>query len=297
VACGQPPGEPAAAVRPRLKTIVAAAYDLTTIPPLGEDLVELEPGLSVPRYMTEHSIEPFESSRRFFRRLPDWVDVRGRRVLDVGAGTGYLCIAMGRAGAQEVIGVEVTELSCEIARANLRKLDPGLPVEFTSTGGDLKTLGDERFDVVVSKDSFEHYGALPGSPSATEMVQDMALLLNRGGLLVIGFGPLWKAPYGGHIGTRMPWAHLLFPEEVIFDEFRRVRPPGKTARTFEEGVGINRMTLARFREIMAASGLECLSLETNKSDHPAVKVMSKLASIPVLEEYLTNNVYGVWRRS
>jgi hypothetical protein len=47
---------------------------------------------------------------------------------------------------------------------------------------------------------------------------------------------------------------------------------------------------------MSESGLECLSLRTNVSESRAIKAMRALALIPPLEEYLTENVYGVWRR-
>jgi 2-polyprenyl-3-methyl-5-hydroxy-6-metoxy-1,4-benzoquinol methylase len=284
------------ALNPRMKSVVDRVYRMTTIPPRGDDLVEVEPGLTVPRYLVATPFDQAESAERYFRRLPDWLDLTGKRALDVGCGQGELCILMAKRGASRVVGVDLTEQGTELARVTLRKAGEGLPVELRTYGGDLRELGDERFDVVVSKDSFEHYGAYPGSPDADGMVRDMANLLVVGGLLVIGFGPLWKSPFGGHIDTKVPWAHLVFPEEVIFDEFRRVRPPGKTARTFEEGVGVNRMSLARFRRIMADSGLECLSIQTNMSDNPKVKVMREIARIPVLEEYFTHNVFGIWRR-
>lgn len=277
----------------RSETLAARAYRLTTKPIRGEDLIEVEPGFWVPRYQTEHAVDPFVSAKRYLSRMPDWFDIRGKRVLDVGCGSGHLCIEMARRGAKVVVGIEVTEDGCEIARATLRKLDPELPIDYRCTGGDLNRLGGEQFDVVVSKDSFEHYGALPGSPSASDMVRDMGQRLDGEGYLAIGFGPPWKAPYGGHIDTKLPWAHLLFPEDVIFDEFRRVRQSA-TARTFEEGTGVNRMTLSRFKEIMAGSGLTCLSFATNVSDRPAAKVMRGLARVPPLKEYFTNNIYSVW---
>lgn len=162
--------------------------------------------------------------------------------------------------------------------------------------GDLRELGGERVDVVVYKDSFEHYGAIEGTPSAERMVEDMGLRsLTDGGLLTIGFGPLWKAPFGGHIDVRLPWAHLIFPQEVVFDEFRRVRPPGKTARTFEQGAGVNRMTLERFLRVMRGSGLDLVAMDTNVSRNRFVSPLRVLARYPPLREYCTQNVYGVWR--
>jgi len=62
--------------------------------------------------------------------------------------------------------------------------------------------------------------------------------LAHGWRIAIGFGPLWKSPYGGHIGymTRLPWAHLLFSERAIMRERRRFFPndpvePSITARS------------------------------------------------------------------
>jgi SAM-dependent methyltransferase len=282
-------------VKPGVKRAWARAYRAVSIPPRGDDLVEVD-GMQVPRYMVSNPVDPRESAERFLRRLPAWFDVRGKRVLDVGSGGGTLCVVMAERGAAHVLGVDLTTIGAEMSRRRLGERAESLPVEFRAYGGDLRELDGERFDIVVSKDSFEHYGAYPNSPDAPTMVRDMAALLEDGGLLAIGFGPLWNSPFGGHIDTRFPWAHLIFPEEVIFDEFRRVRPPGKTARTFEEGVGVNRMTLEKFRSIMAGSGLECLSFETNVSDNRAVQVMRRVAAVPGLEEYFTHNAFGVWRK-
>ena len=75
-------------------------------------------------------------------------------------------------------------------------------------------LGHDKFDIVLSKDSFEHYN------DPENQIFTMQQYLKEEGILVIGFGPLWKSPYGGHISwmTKFPWAHLIFPESVIMAE-------------------------------------------------------------------------------
>src|ERR671918_2912922 len=72
-------------------------------------------------------------------------------------------------------------------------------------------LDGELFDLVLSKNTFEHVA----DPAA--YVDVMRSHVAPGGRVVIGFSPLWKSPLGGHIGfmTKLPWAHLLFPEDVI----------------------------------------------------------------------------------
>ena len=282
-------------MRPRTRKLVALGYRAISVPPDPEDMVEIEPGVEVPRYVLRRATATGPEARRYFECFSD-VEVACRSVLDVGCGHGDVCLEAARRGARRALGVDIAEEDIKLAKSKLAAEGERLPVEFRAYRGSLDELGEERFDLVLSKDSFEHYGADPGSPSPEDIVGQMAGRLVNGGLLVIGFGPLWKAPYGGHIDTRMPWAHLVFPEKVIFDEFRRVRPPGKTARTFEEGTGVNRMTLARFRSIMDASGLERLRVNTNVGTNWPFKVMRVLQRVPGLAEYGTQNAYGVWRR-
>jgi SAM-dependent methyltransferase len=278
------------------KRIATRAYRAVSDPPAPEDMVEIEPGVEVPRFVLERSEATPAEARRWFERQPAWLDLAGKSVLDVGCGHGDLCLEAARRGAGRVLGVDIAVEDIKLANRKLREEPGDPPVEFRAYEGSLEELGDERFDLVLSKDSFEHYGAFPGSPSPAQMVREMAGRLVEGGLLVIGFGPLWKAPFGGHIDSRFPWAHLIFPEEVIFDEFRRVRPPGKTARTFEEGTGVNRMTFAHFQEVMGASGLEQLDMRSNVGTTRQFKAMRALQRMPGLSEYGTQNVYGVWRR-
>ncbi len=238
-----------------------------------------------------HSEYDIESTRRFFSRFGGALEVEGRSVLDVGCGSGAVCVEAARRGAIRAVGVD-TRLS-EHTRALING-DPDLNgrVELLITDGTLRELGEERFDVVLSKDSFEHYS------DPESFVFELVERVTPGGMLAIGFGPLWKGPTGGHIGfmTNVPWAHLLFPENVIMDERRRFRPE-ENARAFGEiAGGLNKMTLGRFQTIMRSTGLECVYLETSVSDNPVVRAMKAVSRVPPLREYFTANVYSIWRR-
>jgi SAM-dependent methyltransferase len=251
--------------------------------------------LTVKKYAPPTSDQPpgkNESTRRFFRRFGSAPELQGKSVLDIGCSLGLECVEAAQRGALRVVGTDIRGV--EFARARLATRHPELQdrVEFVSTDGSLAELGRERFDVVLSKDSMEHY-ADPES-----FIAVMAGLLKPGGELFIGFGPLWKSPTGGHIDfmTRIPWAHLIFPESVILAERRRFRPR-ENPRHFEEiAGGLNKMTLDRFRTIMSSSGLECRYFETNVSDNPIVKAMSVASRISPIREYFTANVYGIWRK-
>jgi SAM-dependent methyltransferase len=233
-----------------------------------------------------------ESNRRFFARFRGPLEVAGKSVLDVGCGRGATCVEAARRGATRVVGVDLV-IPAQAREAVAREPELSRRVELFETDGTLRELGQQQFEVVLSKDSFEHY-AEPES-----FIHTITRFIVRGGVLAIGFGPLWRAPQGGHIEfmTPVPWAQLLFPERVIMAERRRFRPD-EDARSFAEVKGgLNKMTLARFLEIMDSTGLERLYFATNVSDHPAVRIMKVVSKLPFLRELFTTNVYSLWRAS
>jgi len=233
-----------------------------------------------------------ESMRRFLGRFGNRLDLAGVAVLDIGCGTGTLCLEAARRGAARVVGVDMQLI--DVARDHQREQAPEFSgrVSFVETDGSLRELGSETFDVIFSKDSFEHYA------DPERFVHVMTRFLAPGGLLVIGFGPPWRAPTGGHIDymTKVPWAHLMFSERVIMQERRRFRPD-EDARRFEDIVGgLNKITVQRFRSLMASSGLECVYFASNVSDNRVVGAMRTLSRIAPLREFFTINTYSIWRK-
>ena len=231
------------------------------------------------------------SAQRFLGRFGRELRFENKSVLDVGCGTGVLCVEAARRGAERVLGVDIQPVEPANTYLHARHPDVEGRVRFVRTDG-LGHLPEEAFDLVLSKDSFEHYR------EPERLVGRMAELLRPGGELVIGFGPLWKSPLGGHITymTRLPWAHLLFSERVIMAERRRFRPDESATRFADVVGGLNKMTLGRFRGLMEGRGLECIYWATNASEHPVVRAMDAFARIPPLREYFTNNVYTIWRK-
>jgi SAM-dependent methyltransferase len=234
--------------------------------------------------------EHLAADERFFARMPAELSFAGRSVLDYGCGGGHTCVIAAQRGAQRVLGVDIQGV--DFARRQVAERYPELAarIEFRhiEPGGE---IGDERFDLVLSKNTFEHV------EDPERYVADMTRLLAPDGDLVIGFSALWKSPYGGHVQymTKLPWAHLLFPEQVVLRERTRFRP-GEDPACFEEVKGgLNRMTLTRFRAIMAQSRLEPTYFAVNRNDRAIAKVLDALGRIPGLKEYFAFSVHSVWR--
>jgi SAM-dependent methyltransferase len=228
---------------------------------------------------------------RFLERLPDELSFEGLSVLDYGCGGGHTCVVLAQRGATRVLGVDIG--SVEFAEQQVAERHPDLEgrLEFKQIAS-AADIGDEQFDVVLSKNTFEHVD------DPARYVADMASHLAPGGRLVIAFGALWKSPYGGHLQhmTKAPWVHLYIPEPVVLRERRRYRPDEDPSCYEEVKGGLNRMTLAKFQATMRDSGLEPEYLEINRNDRAIAKALNLLRKVPGLGEYFTFSIHSVWTK-
>lgn len=229
----------------------------------------------------------FEEEKTFFNRFNGKIDFKQKTVLDIGHGFGSTAIYMALNGAARVVGIEIDE-----DRNNYAKLKLATEYKEISNMVEFKIADNtfkEQFDIVISKDCFEHYA------NPERFITIMKQYLKKDGIMVIGFSPLWKAPYGGHITymTKVPWAHLLFPESVIMRERKRFRPD-EDAHLFEDvRGGLNKMTLKRYLDIIKKSGLEIIYLKTNVQNTKSMFLFNILNRIPFCGELFTQNVYSI----
>jgi SAM-dependent methyltransferase len=182
--------------------------------------------------------------------LGDWIprETVGKVVIDFGCGTGAETIEIARRGAKRVIGIDVQERLLRIARQNADLSDVGNICTFAESA-------DEQADVIVTIDSFEHFR----DPAAT-LVQ-MRNLIRPGGSIIAAFGPTWLHPFGGHLFSPFPWAHLIFTEAALIRWRADFKTDGAT-RFADVAGGLNQITIRRFERIVERSPLKFASLET-----------------------------------
>ena len=172
--------------------------------------------------------------------------IRGRRIIDFGCGTGDEAVEMAQRGAAHVTGVDIRRVFLEQARA--RAAAAGVADRCTFTDSP-----DQPADVVVSLDSFEHFA----DPAA--ILDVMAKYLIPDGTVVVAFGPTWYHPYGGHLFSVFPWAHLVFTEKALLG-WRKVIRPNQRARSIQE-CGLNKITIRRFERIVNESPFRFAAFE------------------------------------
>jgi SAM-dependent methyltransferase len=173
--------------------------------------------------------------------------IRGRVVIDFGCGEGTEAVEMAARGASRVFGIDMRESVLRTARQ--KALVAG--VQDTCI---FATSTDERADVIVSVDAFEHFADPAG------ILKIMDSLLRPAGEVFVSFGPSWYHPLGGHLFSVFPWAHLIFTERALI----RWRSDFKTdgAKRFGEVAGgLNQMTIRRFEQLVSRSPFRFERLE------------------------------------
>lgn len=179
----------------------------------------------------------------------DFLDnIESKTVIDFGCGEGHETVDMARRGASRVIGIDIREHVLESARELALREGVADRCKFT-------TNCEEKADVIVSVDSFEHFD------NPANILQVMSSMLRPGGCVWSSFGPTWYHPRGGHLFSVFPWAHLIFTEGALIRWRSDFKDDGAT-RFGEVAGGLNQMTIRRFERIVADSpfSIEVLKL-------------------------------------
>lgn len=100
--------------------------------------------------------------------------VEGKRILDMGSGTGVLAIVATKLGAESVLAVEIDDMAEESVRENIAL--NGVADKIVSVCGDASAIEGEKFDIVLANINRNILLADMGAYAAT---------LSKGGELVI----------------------------------------------------------------------------------------------------------------
>lgn len=180
---------------------------------------------------------------------PDfWPEIQDKVVVDFGCGSGAESVEMAQRGARKVIGVDIQERLLNEARERAERAKVSDRCTFA-------TRTDEPADVVVAIDSFEHFSDPAG------ILKIISKMIKPGGRVISSFGPTWYHPFGGHLFSVFPWAHLIFTESALIQWRSDFKTDGATRFDEVEG-GLNQMTISRFEQIVNKSPFRFEKFET-----------------------------------
>ena len=174
--------------------------------------------------------------------------VKGATVVDFGCGEGQETLELLELGAEKVIGIDIQESLLEVAR---RRASIAQVSHLTEFATELTTPAD----LAVSLDGFEHFS------NPAEILEILAAMLREGGRVLVSFGPTWYHPLGGHLFSVFPWAHIVLPEQSLIRWRSTFKSDGAT-RFSEVAGGLNRMTIARFEQVVSQSQFRFETFET-----------------------------------
>jgi ubiquinone/menaquinone biosynthesis C-methylase UbiE len=146
----------------------------------------------------------------WIKELVDFNEFRGKRLLEIGCGTGTDLVQFARGGAR-VTGVDLTPRSIEIAKRRFQVY--GLEGEFAIGDGERLNFADESFDAVYS------FGVLHHTPDTEAAVDEVYRVLRPGGRAIVMLynrSSLWywgrlvlmRGVFGGKL-LRMSMAELM----------------------------------------------------------------------------------------
>jgi 2-polyprenyl-3-methyl-5-hydroxy-6-metoxy-1,4-benzoquinol methylase len=196
-------------------------------------------------------------------------EIRGRTVIDFGCGAGDQSVEMAKRGAGRVIGVDINTTLLAAARKHADAQGVADRCRFMTTP-------DERADIVVSLDAFEHFD------DPARILRIMDTYLAAGGKVIASFGPTWYHPLGGHTFSVFPWAHLVFTEQALLRWRKSFRPRQQAARITD--CGLNKITVRRFERTVAESPFRFAAFEAR----PIRGI--RVFTLPVLREFGTSVV-------
>ena len=176
-----------------------------------------------------------------------WPETKDTVVIDFGCGDGEDAVEVAARGAKRVIGVDIRERA--LANARKRAEARGVSDRCVFT-----TKTDEKADVILSMDAFEHFD------DPAEILRIMRRLLKDNGCIIAAFGPTWYHPLGGHLFSPFPFAHLIFTEKSLIRWRSDFKTDGATRFREAEG-GLNQMTIRHFESIVAESDFKFAEFE------------------------------------
>ena len=165
----------------------------------------------------------------------------------------------------------------------------------------ISTIGDPRskYDVVLSHEALEHI------QEPEKFLMRLRTLVKPTGIVVLAFGPLFRCPFGDHMGgffrIPIPWRGVLFSEQAILRLFReRFRPTDTASRYQDITGGLNLMRYSEFMKSAMSLGWTFEYLDVNpqlKKLKPVYWLSKVLTGIPHVQDYIAGSVYAVMRLS
>lgn len=199
-------------------------------------------------------------------------DTLGKKVLEIGCGHGGICMYLAMNGADEVVGIDLSNEALDMANKIKAKFESDKlirenVVRFEFSGAEQMEYQDEHFDVVVADNVLEHVNDIAG------VLAECKRVLKPNGKIVIPNFPSIYSKFGPHLkyGSKIPWLHVFFTEQAIceavydraqkhpelklFDFYGGLKHKPKKFKDVRTYKDLSYITNAKFKEAVQKVGL------------------------------------------
>lgn len=114
-------------------------------------IAEISPHPSPKVYLEQYTVSPKVAAEILYLAAYTYDDVIGKKIVDLGCGTGRLAVGAVLLGAEEAIGVDVDKIAVKTAQKNARKL--GVREKTSWVASDIAVLAG-MFDTVLQNPPF-----------------------------------------------------------------------------------------------------------------------------------------------
>lgn len=228
----------------------------------------------------------------YSQRWKGKIDLKGKNVLDFGAGLGELIVAAKLLGASKTVGIENDSQRVKVATEFITKA--GVRVDVIKQDA-LTYKSKEKFDLILSTECFEHYR---DTELAWETMRD---LLAPCGKIAVLFGNSYYGPYFDHMDAKfifpIPYRQIIFNEPAMVKRHRELLHKSGYSEIYQdtnltyEALGLNKISLSRFKKGAIQANLKFTFENENyqfseKSILRPLKLFSDiLLKIPCLNEF------------
>ena len=236
--------------------------------------------------------------RQFLKRFPFHKSYIKKDVLDFGSGTGCLCFEVAEK-CGSITGIDTDRLLYEYSKKKLRTFPESYQNKITFLNRELESLEDSSYDVIFSKDVFEH------TKNTETLLEEMYRILKPGGECLIGFGPLWYSPYGDHgivkraFGFSFPWLHLILGEKNIVRAFNNSSLHSKEfskSKITNLKSYLNLKPGEYFREIIQKSSFEVIWYGENINENWFLNFFKSFMVNSIFSRFFIRNIYCILKK-